>query len=82
MGPWVLNVKFSFSEKATKICAIVFMVLNLLSKRQNHKDDCAHFCGLLRKAELYCESLSRYYLTLKLHERNKLGLYRTKREVK
>ena len=22
------------------------------SKRQNHKDDCAHFCGLLRKAEL------------------------------
>ena len=25
----------------------------LLSKRQNHKDDCANFCGLLRKAELY-----------------------------
>ena len=26
---------------------------NLLSKRQNHKDDCANFCGLLIKAELY-----------------------------
>ena len=25
----------------------------LLSKFQKHKDDCAHFCGLLRKAELY-----------------------------
>ena len=24
-----------------------------ISKRQNHKDDCANFCGLLRKAELY-----------------------------
>ena len=32
------NIKFSFSEKATEIC--------------NHEDDCAHFCGLLRKAEL------------------------------
>ena len=25
----------------------------LLSKFQNHNDDCAHFCGLLRKAERY-----------------------------
>ena len=25
----------------------------LLSKFQNHNDDCSHFCGLLRKAELY-----------------------------
>ena len=39
-----LVLKFSFSEKATKICA---------SKSQNHKDDYAHFCGLLRKAGLY-----------------------------
>ena len=44
-------LKFSFSEKATKICAICLMVL--LSKRQNHKADCANFGGLLRKAELY-----------------------------
>ena len=26
---------------------------HLLSKRQNHKEDFANFCGLLRKAELY-----------------------------
>ena len=25
----------------------------LLNKRQNHKHDCANFCGILRKAELY-----------------------------
>jgi hypothetical protein len=37
---------------------------------------------LLHSKILHCESLSRYYLTLKLHEQNKLGLYRTKREVK
>ena len=24
-----------------------------ISKRHNHKDECANFCGLLRKAELY-----------------------------
>ena len=34
-----IDLKFSFSEKATKMCAIVLMVAN--------------FCGLLRKAELY-----------------------------
>ena len=26
---------------------------NVRNSRQNHNDDCAHFCGLLRKAELY-----------------------------
>ena len=36
---FVVMLKFSFSEKATKMCAIVLMVAN--------------FCGLLRKAELY-----------------------------
>ena len=66
-------VKFSFSEKATKIWAICLMVLTftaflrrpqkivqsalwfwrLLSKCQNHEEDFANFCGLLRKAELY-----------------------------
>ena len=39
-------LKFSFFEKATKICTI------LLSKRQNHKEDGANICGFLRKAEL------------------------------
>ena len=28
----------------------------LLSKCQNHKDDCANFWGLLKKAELYIQS--------------------------
>ena len=47
-------LKFSFSEeKATKICAILRMVLTF-SKRQKHKEDGADFFGLLRKAELYC----------------------------
>ena len=40
-------VKFSFSEKATKLCAIFLMVWTFTySKRPNH------FCDLLRKAEL------------------------------
>ena len=25
----------------------------LILKRQNHEEDCANFCGLLKKAELY-----------------------------
>ena len=29
------------------------------SKRQNHEEDYANFCGLLRKAELYNEATSR-----------------------
>ena len=43
-------LKFSFSEKATKICAIVLMdmvlTVNVKTMREN-------FCGLPRKAELY-----------------------------
>ena len=45
-------IKFSFSEKAMKIYAIFLMVLTF-SKCQNHEEDYANFCGLLRKAELY-----------------------------
>jgi hypothetical protein len=44
-------VKLSFSEKAKKMCAIAFKVLKF--KRQNHEEDFANFCGLIRKAELY-----------------------------
>ena len=40
-------LKFSFSEKATKICAILLIVLTFMVYQAN-------FCGLLRKAELYC----------------------------
>ena len=56
-------LKFSFSEKATKICAIFLVVLTFtkcqlfweyLSKCQNHEQECKIFCGLLKKAELYC----------------------------
>ena len=52
-------VKFSFSEKATemwrpqKCVQLSLWFWYLLSKCQNYKDDCSHFCGLLRKAELY-----------------------------
>ena len=50
-----MYIKFSFSEKATKICSIclVLWFWRLLSKCQNHEAECANFCGLLRKAELY-----------------------------
>ena len=42
----------------------------LLSKCQNHKADCANFCGLLRKAELYpprVQLLQVYYSGLNLN---------------
>ena len=34
---------------------LTFNLVNghLLNKRQNHEEDCANFCGLLRKAKLY-----------------------------
>ena len=47
------DIKFSFSEKATKMFAICLLVL--IFKRQNHKADCSNFCGLLRKAEFYID---------------------------
>ena len=34
---------------------------NLLSKRQNHEEDCTNLCGLLRKAELYEEKVSLHF---------------------
>ena len=42
-------LKFKFFEKVKKICAI--FLIYLLSKHQNHEDDCAIFGGLLRKAK-------------------------------
>ena len=49
----ITYVKFSFSEKATKICAIFclssLLFWHLLSKFQNHVEDGANFCGLFRK---------------------------------
>ena len=40
-------IKFSFSEKATKIWLIFFMIL--LSKCQNHKADCSNFLAFSEK---------------------------------
>ena len=45
-------IKFSFSEKAAKFAQSSSWFWRSLSKFQNHKDDSANFCGLLRKAEL------------------------------
>ena len=33
----------------------IYLVNVNIGKRQNHKEDGANFCGLLRKAELYHE---------------------------
>ena len=41
-----------FWEVHKKCAQSALWFWNLLSKRQNHEDDCANFCGLLRKAEL------------------------------
>ena len=35
-----------------------------LSKCQNHEEDCAHFCCLLRKEELYCSNVYTVVLVL------------------
>ena len=50
-----VEVKFSFSEEATRICAILLMVLTftyLFSNRQKNKEDGTNFCNFLKKAEL------------------------------
>ena len=45
------EIKFSFPEKATKVCAICLMVLKqtLLSQRQDHKADCPNFVAFWEK---------------------------------
>ena len=62
-----MRLKFSFSEKATKICTICLMLFTINyvhSKHQNHQADCTNFYGLLRKAELYKPQM----LSLKLNK--------------
>ena len=52
---------FKITERLSKGCLEIVPnliqrasnLLTLLSKCQNHEEDCAHFCYLLRKAELY-----------------------------
>ena len=47
------DVKFIYSEKATKFCEIFTLLLSLCSASQS--EDFAKFCGLLRIYELYLE---------------------------
>ena len=46
-------VKFTFSKKATKIDKIFTVNLTVCSNHQIDGEDLVHFCGLLRKRELY-----------------------------
>ena len=55
------NVKVqNFLRRLQKWAQLSLWFWNLHIKHQNHKGDCAHFCGLLRKAELYCRLLIIY----------------------
>ena len=46
------RVKFTFSEKATKIDEVFTVNLTVCSNRQIDGEDFDNFCGLLRKHEL------------------------------
>ena len=48
-----LNTCSAFLRRPQKLAQYSWGFGHLLSKRPNHKDDCANFCGLFRKAELY-----------------------------
>ena len=50
-----LPLKFMFSKKAPKIDEIFTVDLTLSSKCQIYGEDFVHFCGLLRKHELYLQ---------------------------
>ena len=47
------NVKFMFSNKATKCDKIFTVNLTLCIKCQIDRKDFVNYCGLLRKRELY-----------------------------
>ena len=49
----LIKLKFTFSEKATKIGKIFTVNLTVCSNRQIDDEDFVNFCGLLRKYELY-----------------------------
>ena len=46
-------IKFTFSEKATKIDKIFTVNLTVYSNHQINGEDFVNFCGLLKKHELY-----------------------------
>ena len=47
-----LQIKIGVHLINVELTQLLTLVLSFISKFQNHKDDFAHFCGLLRKAEL------------------------------
>ena len=52
------QLKFTFSEKATKIEKIFTVYLTVCSNRQIDGEDFINYCGLLRKHELYLSKTS------------------------
>ena len=62
----MIELKFKFSEKATKIDKIFTVNLTICSNRQIDGEDFVNFFGLLRKNELYlhCKCLQGFTGTL------------------
>ena len=56
-------VKFSFSEKATKNVRNRPYGFEIYLVYLKNQDDCANFCGLRRKAELYGSTAVPSYVT-------------------
>ena len=52
----ILTLKFTYSEKATKIDKIFTVDFTVCSNCQIDGEDFVNFCGLLRKRELYLTS--------------------------
>ena len=65
------KLKFTFSEKATKIEKIFSVNLTVCSNRQIDGEDFVNFCGLLRKYELYNVDLRDELLLLSLFDDSK-----------
>ena len=57
-------LKFMFSKKATKIDEIFAANMKLCSNCQIDGDNFIHFCGLLRKHELYSRTLNKLFTVL------------------
>ena len=47
----------AFLRRSQNFAQLSLWIWHLLSKLQNHEDDCANFCGLLRKTELYVQNI-------------------------
>ena len=58
---YLVDVKFMFSKKATKINEIFTVDLTFCSERQIDGEDFVNFCGLLRKHKRYVIKLGSWY---------------------